>query len=205
MEAMLVAPVLFAVLLGILEFGLIYRDALTTSSAVNDVARMGAVIGPRPVPFVTQDSDGDDVTVSTTADFAMMTALREGLSSIPVDSIERIVFFRGAPGGAGTALNQLPSSCRYGTGAGMPCNIYEPREAFEAAAAGDSEYFCGSGGVTCAWHPYTRKNGPRPSDVEYLGVYVRLERPYLTGLFGDVFTYESASVLRLEAGVFDED
>src|SRR5690606_5180492 len=51
MEAMLVAPVLFAVLLGILEFGLIYRDALTTSSAVNDVARMGAVIGPRPVPF----------------------------------------------------------------------------------------------------------------------------------------------------------
>lgn len=186
---MLVAPVFFALLLGIFEFGLIYRDVLSVSDAAGNAARRGALIGPR-LP-----------ASGANADFEILREVRNSLGSVSVDWIDRIVVFKGGPPGAGGALAQVPQACKTGDSVSGVCNVYDPANAFLAVDIGDNDYFdCASGGRSCAWLPSSRKNGPTPSDIDYLGVWIRVERPYVTGLFGDIFTFEQASIMRLEAG-----
>lgn len=191
METILVTPLFFALVLGIFEFGLIYRDVLSASDATANAARRGAVIGPR-IP----DS-------GVNADFEIIREVRNSLGSISIDSIERIVVFQGSGPGAGSPEAQVPDQCKTGDSVSGVCNVYDPANAFLAVDTGDDSYFACPGGRSCAWEPVTRSNGPTPSDVDYLGVWMRVSRPYVSGLFGDTFTFEQAFVARLEAGKFE--
>lgn len=188
MEAVLVTPVLFALILGIFEFGLIYRDVLTTSDAAANGARRGALIGPR-IP-----------ASGANADFEIIREVRNSLGSVQVEWIDRIVVFRAQAPGAGGANAQVPEVCKTQDSQPGLCNVYDPANAFLAVDIGDNDYFACPGGRSCAWQPTSRSNGPTPSDIDYLGVWVRIERPYVSGLFGNIFTFEQASVMRLEAG-----
>lgn len=192
LETLLVFPVFMAVVLGIFEFGLIYRDVLTTNEASGTGARTGAVIGPR-------------ITASgATADYAIIRSVREGLGSIPTSWIDHVVVFKANAPGAGGPLAQVPAACRAGTAVPGRCNVYDPQEAFLAVQNGDAAYFdCPGSGPACAWPATSRENGPRVSDIEYLGVYIKLDRPFISGLFGDQFTSEQAVVVRLEPGVIE--
>jgi hypothetical protein len=192
LETLLVFPVAMAIFLGIFEFGLIYRDVLTTNDAVGTGARAGAVVGPR-------------VTASgSNADYVIMRSVRESLGSIPTEWIDHIVVFKSNPPGAGGPLAQVPASCRAGTPVAGRCNVYDPQDAFLAVQSGNAAYFdCPGSGPACSWPPQSRENGPTINDIEYLGVYIRLERPYISGLFGDMFTIEQAAVVRLEPGVIE--
>lgn len=190
-ESLLIAPVLFALLFGIFEFGLVYRDVLTSSDAAANGARRGAVIGPR-VP-----------ASGVNADFEIIREVRNGLGSMPVESINRIVVYRASPPGAGSPESQVPQACKTGGSVAGLCNVYDPANAFLAVDIGDNDFFSCPGGAACAWEPTSRSNGPTPSDVDYLGVYIRIDRPYVTGLFGDEFSFERAAVVRLEAGRFE--
>jgi hypothetical protein len=189
LETMLVAPVFFALVLAIFEFGLIYRDVLSVSDAAGNGARRGALIGPR-IP-----------ASGANADFEIVREVRNSLGSVSVDWVERIVVFKAGPPGAGGAMAQVPQACKTQDSVPGVCNVYDPANAFLAVDTGNNDYFdCGSGGRSCAWLPTSRSNGPTPSDIDYLGVWIRVQRPYVSGLFGDVFTFEQASVMRLEAG-----
>jgi hypothetical protein len=190
LETMLVAPVFMVVVLGIFEFGLVYRDVLTVSDAVGDAARLGAVIGPRP-------------TIAGSADYEIVRAINDGLGRIPVEWVERIVVFRGGPPGSGSGLEQVPAPCRTGPSVPGLCNVYDPANAFLAVRDNVPEYFTNCG--HCAWPPSSRSNGPSSFDIDYLGVYVRIARPYVTGLFGDRFTIDQVMVVRLEPGILEED
>lgn len=192
LETALVAPVFFLFVLGIFEFGLIYRDVLTVSDAAANGARRGAVLGPR-IP-----------ASGVTGDFEIIREIRNGLGSIDVESIDRIVIFRAGPPGAGGAQAQVPNTCKTGDSVEGLCNVYDPANAFLAVDIGENEYFACPGGRSCAWPSEDRSDGPTPSDVDYLGVWIKLSRPYVSGFFGDVFDFESASVVRLEAGKFDD-
>lgn len=188
-ESALVAPVFLLLVLGIFEFGLIYRDVLSTSDAAANGARRGAVIGPR-IP-----------ASGVNADFEIVREVRNSLGSIPVEWVDRIVIFRAGPPGAGGANEQMPSACKTGNSIADVCNVYDPDNAFLAVDIGDNDYFdCDAGGRSCPWLPTSRSNGPTPSDIDYLGVWVRIQRPYVSGLFGETFTFEHAAVMRLEAG-----
>lgn len=198
-ETILVTPVLFLLVLGIFEFGLVYRDVLTTSDAVADAARAGAVAGPRPT------ADGFN------ADYVIVRSLREGLGSMPTEWVDRIVVFRAGPPSAGDPADQVPAACTAGVSVPGVCNSYDAQTVFGIVSSTGDEvaklFTCGvagvSSGVSCAWDPFTRSNGPTVLDIDYLGVWVRIERPYLTQLFGDTFTIEEARVVRLEAGVLE--
>ncbi|MGY6500361.1 MAG: TadE/TadG family type IV pilus assembly protein [Acidimicrobiales bacterium] len=192
LETLLVAPVFFLLVLGIFEFGLIYRDVLTTSDAAANAARRGAVLGPR-IP-----------ASGVAGDFEIIREVRNSLGSISVESVDRIVIFRASAPGAGSPESQVPAGCKSGDSVPGVCNVYDPANAFLAVDIGDNDYFACPGGRSCAWPSSARSDGPTPSDVDYLGVWIRLERPYVTGLFGDVFTFERASIVRLEAGKFEE-
>jgi hypothetical protein len=189
LETMLVAPVFFALVLGIFEFGLIYRDVLSVSDAAGNAARRGALIGPR-IP-----------ASGANADFEIIREVRNSLGSIQVEWVERIVIFRAGPPGAGGAMAQVPTACKTQDSIAGVCNVYDPANAFLAVDIGDNDYFdCASGGRSCAWLPTSRRNGPTTSDIDYLGVWIRVQRPYISGLFGELFTFEQAAVMRLEAG-----
>lgn len=193
LETMLVAPVFLALVLGIFEFGLIYRDVLTVSDAAGTGARAGAVVGPR----ITAGG--------ANADYSILRSVRESLGSIPTETIDRVIVFRSGPPGAGGPLAQVPPACKAGSSVDGLCNVYDPQDAFLAVQNGDHEYFsCDSGsGPACFWRPTSRNNGPSIYDIEYLGVYIKVSRPYVSGLFGDVFTFEQAAVVRLEPGVIE--
>lgn len=193
-ETALVIPIFIAIVLGIIEFGLVYRDVLITSDAAATGARTGAVIGPRITATLTN------------ADYVIVKDVRESLGSTPTGWVKRVVVFRASAPSAAPALSQVPVACRNGTAVAGICNVYNPQDAFYAVQEGDADYFSctgsgGAGGPACSWRPTARKNGPSITDIEYLGVYVRVERPYVTGLFGDKFTIEQATIVRLEPGV----
>jgi hypothetical protein len=192
LETLLVAPVFFMLVLGIMEFGLVYRDVLTTADAAANGARTGAVIGPR-----TTDS-------GVSADFEIIRQVRNSLGSIPVEWIDRIVIYKASGPGAGSAADQVPNACKTGGSVNGVCNVYDPANAFLAVDTGNNEFFadCPTGRA-CPWRPASRRNGPTTSEIDYIGVWIRLDRPYVTGLFGDDFTVEQAYVVRLEPGMLE--
>ena len=196
-EAAAVAPVLLLLILATFEFGLFFRDALTVADAAADGARIGAVVGPD----LDQASGGN-------ADFVILKSIREALASLDPYSIERIVVFKGDSAGVGAPLEQLTTPCRNGTASAAHragrCNIYEdPIAAFAAVQAGDATYFdCPGSSVACSYNPETRDDGPNIADIDYLGVYVRLNRGSASGILGGG-AIERAAVVRLEPGLVE--
>ncbi len=194
LEAALVSLLVFLLLFGTIEFGLVYRDYLTVGDAAGSGARQGSVMGKK----VT--------STGTNADYEIIKAVREATAGINPDDIERIVIFKGTPGGGGSPTSQIPLACRNGTPLSGRCNVFEPTLAFLEIQNGNAAYFdCAQtpASPSCSWPPSTRKDGPAPPDVEYIGVWIRVKHAAITGLFGAVFVLEDATVSRLEAGVFD--
>ncbi|MEZ5144367.1 MAG: TadE/TadG family type IV pilus assembly protein [Acidimicrobiales bacterium] len=193
-EAAFITPVLLVLVLGMLEYGLLFRDYLTVSDAAANGARVGAIQGP------------DTSVAGDTADQAIVASIREDLANIRYTSIDRIVVFRAGPPGAGAPLAQVPESCKTGAAPRgdtvARCNIYAAYDAFLAVQAPDPAYFkCGgANAVACGWDPTGRVDGPKIADIEYLGVYLKLDRPMVTGVFGRRTTLEVASIVRLEPG-----
>lgn len=195
-ETALITPVFFLLVFGIFEFGLIFRDYLTTSDAVGDAVRRGAVQGPEPA-----------AGTNASADYSIVSTLRQATAAIPVDWIESIVIFRADERANTPAVTQARTLCDLDgpTSAGSGCNYYQPRQAFLAVQNGNFGYFdCPGGSSACGWDPLAdpnqRLDGPDPLDIDYIGVYVKIERPYVTGIFGDTFTIEHAAVAPLEPG-----
>lgn len=193
-EFAITALLLFTMLFGIFEFGMVFRSRATTSDAAADGARAGAIQGPN------KSAGGE------TADYSIMKAIREDTAGINPETIVRIVVFKGSSSGAGAPASQVPALCKAGTPVAGRCNVYDPNAAFERVQAGDAGYFdCAANAASpaCSWNPSSRRNGPRPSDIDYLGVWIQVRHPYVTGLFGRSLTIQGASVVRLEAGLFE--
>lgn len=189
-EMSIVATLVFTVFLAMFEFGTLYRDSLTATDAVSDATRIGAIIGP------DVQADG------STADYAIVKAVREGLSALNDSSVQYVVVFK-SPGTGDDAESQVPAACRNGTSLPGICNSYAGPAAFGAVESGDVDYFTCSAADTaaCPWNPTTRSDGPTSAQVETLGVYVKIRRGGVTGLFGDDFTITRASTIRLEPGL----
>lgn len=192
-EAAVLGAVFFTVILGILETGYLYRDYQITSDSVSDGSRIGALLGPNPA------DDG------SSPDYQIIRALRDATGSMPAEWVQRIVVFKGTKPSSSGGLSpeaQVPAACKDGTPVAGRCNVYnDPYGAFLAVEAGDTAYFeCPSGIVACSWPAATRKDGPTVADIEYVGVWIRVERPYVTKMFGATLTLEQASVTRIEVG-----
>lgn len=192
-ETGLVALVVFVLLFGILEVGYLYRDYQITSDAVSDGSRTGALLGP---------NRGED---GASSEYHIIRSLRDATGSMPSTWVKRIVVFKGqAPrsSGALSPEEQVPPTCKAGTPVTNTCNVYnDPNEAFYAVETGDTAYFdCPSASPACSWPASTRRDGPTVGDIEYVGVWLEVERPYLTKLFGQAVELRAASVTRIEVG-----
>ena len=225
-EFSFIAPVFLLLIFAILEFGLVFRDYITVSDSINDAARSGAIAGPN-----TGALDDDPPPVggpvplpNATGDFVTIKRLRQGLGLIPVKWVKRIVIFKSGDPTLGDPAGQLSAGCKAGTGSSGTgpnvdpalayvgaCNVYDAEEAFRAYQNKDVAYFNCTLNVAspeCNWPHGGRVNEPvnpiaRPNyqGPDYLGVYVEIERPYLTGLFGRTLDFSDVAVVRLEPGV----
>jgi Flp pilus assembly protein TadG len=183
-EAALVSPLFFLILFGVLEFGGAFRDYLTVNNAAQSGARSGAIAG----------NDAD-------ADFKIVSAVRTDSASIPSGQLMRVVVFK-----ATDSTTAVPTACTtapngISTGAN-PCNVY---------IGSDLRVANSSGWVDCSlttdpsrfWCPTTRKtaatatagNGP----PDFLGVWVQVKHPWITGLFGNQIILTSQTITKLEA------
>jgi Flp pilus assembly protein TadG len=182
-EAALVSPLFFLVLFGVLEFGGAFRDYLTVNNAAQGGARAGSIAG----------NDAD-------ADFKIVDAVRTDSASMPSAQLLRVVVFR-----ASDSTSSVPAACTTATtGIGSPtyCNVYTG--SLLRVADGSDWTDCTLGtDPSRFWCPATRKtaatatagNGP----PDFLGVWVQVKHPWITGLFGSQIILTSQTVTKIEA------
>lgn len=174
LEAALLTPVFMVLVIGMLEYGLVYRDYLSLNSATSSGARSLAIFG--------NDS---------MADYNLLQALKKDLSAIPESSITKIAVFKADSGTDTTTW----ASCKYGSSITNRCNVYIPAD----WNRNKTLYFgcTPPGAIDKYWCPTSRKTAVA-DPPDYGGVYIRVVHPYISKLFGSSVTMESFVITRLE-------
>lgn len=211
-EAGLIIPLLMFIVFGIIEFG----GALATkSSAANSVragGRMGSVQGNNLM-----------------ADGATLERMELESRGVGDEEIQYIIIWHAdgpddeVPAGCLTVANGLGAANTRTEGVAGVCNVYArpqaPGGAFDMATGvvgtGPEQFFGCTDASTqsaskldCNWRPGTRDTQISPRGVsprelpDYIGVYIRIEHEYLTGLLGDTRTITDSSITLLEPDNF---
>ena len=181
-EFALMLPLLIMLAVGILEFGLGWRDSMTVSNTLRAGARVGS-------------NAGND----RAADYNTLKSVEAAIKAIPNTTIQRLIVYKST-----TANGAVPTSC---TSASSPggvngvCNIYSAANISGLTAADFTASCTGSSGSAPDryWCP-TDRVALQASGADYLGVYVEVRHNYVTKLFpfGNYITITDNAVMRLE-------
>ena len=182
-EAAFLTPLYILFIFGIFEFGAAYRDYLTLNNATSAAARQASISAN-----------------SIDADYQVVQAVAKESAALPQSEILHIVIFHASgPTSAPTTacMNGTPSS---GTGSNYAdaCNVYTAT-AFSWAPT-SLNWGCGLTASDRFWCPTVRKtaltgaNGP----PDFIGVYVQIKHPYITGLFGSSIVMSKTAVIKIE-------
>jgi TadE-like protein len=219
-EAGLILPLLMFLVFGIIEIGGLLSTYSATANAVRAGGRMASVQG--------SDSTADQATLERIAQEG--TAIRNGeiryiivwhaagpTSTVPSECV-------GTADALGAANSTSQGRSVSGPG---DCNIYaypqadggafdmalgqatnpDPAFYFGCSGAGDPE---AAHKVDCNWPGLVRETVISPRGVtprvepDYVGIYVRVEYQYLTGLLGSIRTITDNSITLLEPDNFEE-
>jgi Flp pilus assembly protein TadG len=177
-EAALVTPFFILMLFGILEFGGAFRDDLTVA---ND-----ALIGTRQAAI-----QGNGAS----ADWNVIQAIKSASGAIPLSEIQFIVIYK-----ASGPTTPVPAACLTGpvsTGAN-PCNWYGPTQIGETSNTNPDNWLSCASGPSSSYCPTTRSVLTGSPGPDYVGIYVRITHPWITGLFGQSINESATSITRLE-------
>lgn len=211
-ETALVFPLLMFLVFGIIELG----SLLSTYSASANVVRAGG----RMASVQGSNASADQATIARIAQEA--TAISDG-------EIRYIIIWEASgpeadvPAGCLSAADGLGAANTSSAGVGGVCNIYAYPQASGGAfdmATGEASnpdpmfYFgCTSASeagskLDCNWQPQTRQTviSPRTATTrvvpDYVGIYIRVEYNYLTGLLGSTRTITDNSITLIEPDNF---
>ena len=178
-EAALVTPVFFAMIFGIIEFGLLFRNSLTTSNAAEQGARAASVNGKAPE-----------------SDFLILRSVEHGMQAMGLRNLDYVIVFK-ATGPDST----VPTACLTASQANV-CNRYTAREFFKELddpVTGDptGNWRCGGGAYDRYWCPTARLTS-MSAGTDYVGVHVQTRHEFITGLFGDGRKLDHTTIIRLE-------
>jgi Flp pilus assembly protein TadG len=174
-EFALVGPVLLLLVMGLLEFGLAWRDSLTISTTARAGARIGSQLGNDRL-----------------SDYEILKGMQAAVADIPNASIQQLVVYKSA-----TADGSVPAACTAsGSQAGV-CNVYTPADFARPSSDFAGANSCSTGSPDIAWCPTTRETR-QSVGTDYLGVYVRVRRTFITGLFPGGITINDNTVMRVE-------
>lgn len=186
-EAAIVTPAFFALLFGILEFGLLFRSLLATNNGAAEAARAAAVGGARPE-----------------ADFFILRSVQHGLGAIGLDQVEYVVVFR-ADGPEAT----MPAACANGSIAAPPgdstapaCNRYLRADFFKdlddpVTGLDTGNFRCGPTSVDRYWCP-TSRDDALAGGTEYVGIAVKTRHEFITGILPGGKDLARTAITRLE-------
>ena len=175
-EATLVLPVVLMLLWGIIEFGFGWRDKITVETAARAGARTASNLGK-----------------TSLADYYALQSTVSALSSVPNANIDYVVIYN-------ATINPISANCAAGVPAGSvvvgsECSVYTPAM-FTAAS---TSFGCGGGKYDNNWCPTTLRNVTQSTGPSYVGIYVKIHRPLITGQFGtSISSITANAIMRLE-------
>jgi hypothetical protein len=185
-EAALVTPIFFLLIFGIFEFGLLYRNSLTTNNAAHQGVRSASVGGQRPE-----------------SDYLVLRSVEHGIQAMGLGNLDFVVVFR-----ASGPDDTVPAACLVasqtmvsGNPAAPACNRYVASDfalEIDDTSGNDTGNFrCSSTSVDRYWCPVDRETSIAVG-VEYIGIHIQTSHDYITGLFGGTKTLTETRILRLE-------
>jgi TadE-like protein len=216
-EAAIVLPVLFMIVFGILEIGSALKSYSGAANAVRAGGRMASVAG--------NNADADRMIMERIAGEA--TGISDGEIEYVV-IWHASATGEQPPLACRPAAQGSPNTSSVGVPDGGPtvdaigaCNIYHrpaaPGGAFDMATGNAAQppafYFGCSGAnnankVDCNWQGKNRRTTitprcqtspcPTPQQPDYVGVYIKAEHEYVTGVLGDTVTITDGSINLLE-------
>lgn len=187
-EAAIVLPFVLLLLLGIIEFGLAWRDVNTMERGLQTAARVGSGTG-----------DG------RFADYEALRSLSATVSGMAGAEIKRVIIYDVT---AGNSNGQPPSGCLAVTpspnaarGVSGVCNVYSREQAEAASPIGfpdnGSATACPGGSWDGNWCPLGRDDLP-PVTGRY-GMYVEVAYQPITNLLpGPTFNIDERAVFYIE-------
>jgi Flp pilus assembly protein TadG len=205
-EAAIVLPVLFLLILGLFEGGLYFRDDLTNGYVARDAIRVLSTVGG--------DDSADQLAMQ--AAYKAGAALQQGGQSIEIITIYRATCAGTAP--CATASAPITSTAGIGSptcttvpvgpsaGVDGVCNVYNPHLITGAMLANPAYWGCTVSvpGITPLdrfWCPTSRKStlsDYASTGSDYIGIRVQMTHASVTGLIATGRTLTSESVYRIE-------
>jgi Flp pilus assembly protein TadG len=203
-EAAIVFPVLFTIILGSLEYGLMFKDSLTLSNATRAGVRAASI-------------DGNNQF----SDYDVLNAVTASLGAAGVGNTQYVIVYKATPATLGAApLSAPPANC-VTTGDGLAsgtsgitnsCNIYSGAYLQTFTSANKStfgtcptvstspDHFWCPVGTTAATGRQVLQSGSSTADggPDYIGVYVKVTHKALTGLVTNNKALSDNSVQRIE-------
>ena len=184
----MMAPILFFLVFGIIEYGAAYGDKLGVSNSVTSGTRTASAGG----------SDGF-------ADYQILQSVIKSSSAMTKGSVQWIVVFKA------TGVDSVPTAtCRAGTPsyganpAATPpdytgaCNVYFPSD----YATPKDSFGCNLAlTLDKYWCPSTRKTSQTVlsgGPPDFIGVYMKAIHPYYTGFFGNAVTLTDQAIIQIE-------
>ena len=178
-EAAFVTPIFFMLVLGIGEASLAMNDKLALANTVRAGTRVAS-------------ASGND----TYADYGIIRAIVKESAALPRAQIEMIIVYRASKLGEGPPAACLAGSSQDpgGSTTAPACNVYDPAD----FAAPKVSFGCVSNDYDGRWCPRSRKVTLAGGGTEFVGVWMKVEHPWLTRMFGSTVTLTDHSVIRLE-------
>lgn len=177
-ESAFVTPIFFMLVLGLLEVGLAMNDNLALAHSVRAGTRVAS-------------ASGNDLL----ADYGIVQAIRRESAALDPDAIKLVVVYRA------DKLGDPPSpQCQNGvanaviTQGARPCNVYDTSD----FARPKARWGCKPAEGLEVWCPTARKVTQANGGTEYIGVWMKVEHRWVTGMFGSTVTLTDQSVIRLE-------
>ena len=180
-ETVIFLPFLITLMVGILDFGMAWRDSIALSTALRATARTAASQG-----------------ASGSSDYYALQALNSGLSGIPSDAIKRIVVYNATTNSAPDPTC-LTLAAPGGQSGARACNVYDASAliysstSFSSTATGA----CPGSAVDRFYCPLTRSiNQAAGSDA--VGIYLEVRHNFSSKIFGAGLTITDKVIVRLE-------
>jgi len=171
-EAAFIFPIFILILFGIIEFSLFLRDHVALSAAVRSGARTASA-EPRMETFATD---------------AAAAVLRAG-TGMPFSSVDEMWIYEASPAGypANVGPGQLPRNSNANTFTTCTSNCL-------VFTYSDSS-FTQTGGE---WDELEINACPGDVDMSNVGIYIRANHRFVSGIFGTSVTITDHAVLRFE-------
>jgi hypothetical protein len=172
-EAAIVFPVFFFIIVACFEFGLAFRSYMTVGDATQSAARTASTMGDQ-----------------SSTDYEILRRVHAALDETPDSDVLAIVVFN-APGRNATVGSGSLTACETGSVAGVR-NFYVAADLNRPS----TDFGCNPGGIDDYWCPHDRKTDQSdPPDL--VGVWIKIRQHSATQVLGDrIITQQS--ILRIE-------